>query len=331
MRKAHKYFEFSADNILYLKIVFVIIFLIFLSLASGNRWLGPGRDYYEYRSFYDGLSLKNWENFRYEKGFILLSLFSKSGLGLEYSSYLSILVAISLIIKFYLIYLYTKSLLWAILVYTLLFYPIHEYTQIRSAVALAFSYLGFHLLFNEKIKLSLVSFIFGLLFQFSIAIMLMVAVTVYIYRRFGLKKLITAVISAAIFIVPIIGLVISMIIDVNPIALSYAQNAGNADTANIYSINNIIYFVIIIIYFLTKWDKSTYPYLFLLLFGLIFSLLTNNIPVFSYRVKEIFAVSSVFLVFQERAISQKTIPALLLTVSGFWTLKSCIEIGIISF
>ncbi|MFQ3666814.1 MAG: EpsG family protein, partial [Sphingomonadaceae bacterium] len=113
-----------------------------LAMASGYRWFGEGRDYGDYLIFWSDIgSISLLPQSRFEPGFTWMAWAFKN-LGADYGLFASFLVLVSLGIKFAVFYRQTRWPLAAVACYLGMFFFVHEYTQLRMAVALAFALLA---------------------------------------------------------------------------------------------------------------------------------------------------------------------------------------------
>ena len=158
------------------KAIFLLLIWLFFSFAAGYHWFGEGRDYSEYLSFYSGLESKSfWVNIRFEPGFTFFAWVFKFYLGASYSTFYLVLVSLALGLKLHLIWRYTNSPVLAALAYLMLFYPLHEYTQIRVAVAMGFAYLAIHEGLQRKIYNALILLLLALFFHYSVVVLIVSA------------------------------------------------------------------------------------------------------------------------------------------------------------
>ena len=129
---------------------YILIPVLILATFSGLRIFGIDRDYYDYLDYFDSLKGFNPErNFRFQLGF---EIFTKliAGFTSNFNIYLFSLALVSLLPKFYLLAKHSRDLIISIFIYGFLIFPLHEMTQMRSALAYGLFYLGIYLLNNSK-------------------------------------------------------------------------------------------------------------------------------------------------------------------------------------
>ncbi|PZX40646.1 EpsG-like putative glucosyltransferase [Roseinatronobacter thiooxidans] len=111
---------------------------VLAGIAAGYQFFGSGRDFFSYVSFYENIRVFGEQDFsRFEPGFVLVASFFKLVLNAEVEFLLAVLASASLLIKFAIFSAYRRPFL-TILFYLCCWYPLHEYTQIRAAVARSF-------------------------------------------------------------------------------------------------------------------------------------------------------------------------------------------------
>ena len=130
------------------KSFFVFIVSILFSLIAGLRMFGLDRDYYQYLDGWQELA-QGYAN-RWEPFFSFLATSVQSIFGNEsFHVFLFLVAFISLNIK---LYLFSKNKHFGLIVfiYLVMLFPLHEMTQVRAALAIAFAYLGLYKATFEK-------------------------------------------------------------------------------------------------------------------------------------------------------------------------------------
>ena len=155
----------------------LLVLALALALVAGYRLLGEGADYDSYFQYYLTVTGYYSSNVsRFEVGFQYWSWIAANKLNLAFPVFYTITVFIALSVKFDLIRKYTYAPWFAILTYAVLFYPAHEYTQIRVALALALAYFGIFKLYERKYVQAVVAFVLAVAFHASAAIVILIAV-----------------------------------------------------------------------------------------------------------------------------------------------------------
>ena len=316
------------------KAVLLVLIWLFFSFAASYQWFGEGRDYSQYLNFYSGLEFnKFWAASRFEPGYTLLAWVFKFYLGASYSQFTLVLVSLALGLKLHLIWRYTSSPVLATLVYLMLFYPLHEYTQIRVAVAIGFAYLALHESLQRKVFNTLILFFLALIFHYSVAVMV-VGACLFFFLRQNLYLFVLGVVLAFMLLASLrLQFFTTFLNELNPLTYAYLKNAEYAIRPNLLSLSIILFFITLVSssFFQRPWrDDYAYLWFFLSIMGMISFVLLIDSPVFAHRVKEVFLVSSIFLTFRLRSLSLgSAVPAMLMIMNGVWVLYRAIEQGII--
>lgn len=146
-----------------------ILFLFYgLVLVSGLKFFGPDPDYQAYVDFVKTLDADKF----YEVTFQLITSINNflAPDNFYITFFIYALLAISL--KAYIILTYSKMPVFSVFVYLSMFFFLHEYTQIRAAVAVGFYLLAVYYLSKDNYKVYFASVIFAVLFHWSAVILL---------------------------------------------------------------------------------------------------------------------------------------------------------------
>lgn len=268
-----------------------------LSFAAGLRWLGYDRDYDNYLNFYQSISSDFFIfiQTRFEHGFIFLAWISYNLANLEFSLFLVLLAAIALAIKIYLFYRHPYA--WILLIaYIPNLYLLHEMTQIRAAIAIAFVYLAIESRFSVENSdsnrlLSVAVFLVGLSFHVSVFIfipfLLLPKSIIFSKKLLSFKSIflvVSLVISLSIFI-NFFELFSGFFEKINP--LFYIYNLKDEEL-NYFSLRIILSFFMtcigIIVYRDSK--ETTKIYTTIGIYGFILLLFTAKTPVYAHRIFE---------------------------------------------
>lgn len=305
-----------------------------LSIAAGYRHFGIGRDYIEYINFYNSVTPFFISGYsRFEIGFEISAWFFGSVLNLPYELFASIIIFMSLSIKFYLIKLHLRSSIIAVISYLLLFYPTHEYTQVRAAIAIAFGYLAIHHLIYRRHFLFFFFCILAFSFHSSTLILSISAFAIHITpTRLYRYIIFTAPIALYFSYDFIIKYIFPLFIDINPLVFSYIDNTDIGTQANVLSGTNIL-LAISLCYaiFFKRSDKDGYSSVFMFLsliaFGWLF--MFQNSPVIALRTYYVLIVGTIFFSYRERISIHSSILQTLVMLAGCWSFYRSVEEGLI--
>jgi hypothetical protein len=149
------------------------ILLVILSLLAGYNILkGVGnQDYFVYSRYYTSINIDNplGKEIYFEYFYKIVASFSKLILHLNYEMFVSLLVFISLSIKFHLFSKRAYSL-YLKMAYIIIMYLIYESIVLRAAFGISFIFLAFE--YRDKRLLSLVFLLIGVFLHYSLIFML---------------------------------------------------------------------------------------------------------------------------------------------------------------
>ena len=270
------------------KELFLFPLALFFSLLAALRLLGIDRDFDQYRIFFDDLSFPY--DGRFELGFVYFSFVIKRSFG-SFFALLFFVALLSLVVKFYLILKLPNSWYWLI-VYLLVLFPLHEMTQMRVAIAIAFGYLALYLFTNRvgSVWPFLLLFIASM-FQYSILILMPFFIFSKYVKYFDWRILLFLIFSPAILVFNSIEYASFL----NPIIFWELNSIGEYST-NPFSILNIslISVVAIGISYANNFPASKLPWLYLSAMGLGLYYGLMEIPVFAHRLLELTIFSYFF-------------------------------------
>lgn len=284
-----------------------------LSYAAAFRSFGDGRDYLEYLAFYERIPVYLSASVqRFEPGFTLSAWFFQYVLHTSYGLFALSIVSISLGIKFFLFWKYLRHPVLASIYYCITFYPIHEYTQIRTAIALSFGYLSLHLAHERKFVPCAAFYILSVSFHTSAIFLLPVYFAAPYARRWFVVIVAVAITVFALGLSDSIrGIALNLFSGANPLLEAYAQNREMMEIS-IFSVNNICLLVAIFLGISAGWLKeSQYHEIFTIIsLAAVLSIIAFiSAPMISQRMKEVFYVATVFVAHRSR-LRLKTMPAI---------------------
>jgi hypothetical protein len=315
-------------------VVIAALLAILLSLAAAFRWFGTGRDYGGYLNYYNQIGATGMpRGSRMEPGFAYGAWFFKNCLGAGFPVYYALLVGLSLALKFRLLLKYATAPLFAIGVYILLLYPLHEYTQLRIAFGIAMIFTAIDLYFDNHRFAAALSCLTAILFHSSTLIFLVVAIGV----RFVVNRrpvFVMALIAAAGTAISLAVAKIGGLLQAQSLMLEkYVKQSHIWQTPTAFSGQNVLLFAAVVssAVFLRPWQNFRDRCFFLLsLFYYMFYFSLSSIPVFARRLSDMFIIAFLFYTFRFDNYSRSRIPALFMLLAGFWVLYKNFQQGLIS-
>lgn len=272
---------------------------MFLTVATGFAIFGYGRDYYEYLIYYESIqSSFSFIDTRFEPLFHIFSWFSRTKLHIDLLTFVSILAAISLAIKFMIFRRYLAHPIFAAVLYTVLFFPIHEYTQYRVGIALSFGFWAVHCIFDRRYIWAIMLFSGAFFLHYSSILLLPIAVSsLYFRSRIAIITLIL-VLSLIVSINSLNYAFEDFINSLNPLSVAYLQNKTSIESVSILSINNILFAATLACFSFNKYFfRSEYHALMLTIAisSLVPIIMLPDSPVIAQRSKEILFPAIIFL------------------------------------
>ncbi len=302
--------------------VFLLLLAVVFAAAAGYGWFGESRDYANYVGVYDALMRHDtFASYRFERGYIYLSWFCKFYLGMDFAQYYMFLACTSLLLKFRLLWKHTSAPVIAAVVYLMVLFPLHEYTQLRAAVALAFAYTAMDAYLDGKRFTAVLLLVVGVLFHATA----MALAAAALFVLFVAKR--SPVLAAALFsVVAVVGyLLISKFMNVleaaNPLVAKYVDQAFLNEPPNVFSGQNILLFALIVssAIFLRPWQVRKDGFFFYLSFWtLITYVALLKIPAFAHRISEAFIFPCLLFPFRFDDLHQSRIPSVMAVLTGGW-------------
>jgi len=297
----------------------------FLSISGGYQWFGSSLDNYSYYLYFVNLnSNPDFGASRFEFGFQVWAWVSKFILRMGFEPFVTSLIAVSLGIKFYLIRRYTALPIIAAGAYVLGFFVLHEYTQFRAALGIAFVFLGLHKQLEGKLKWALLFYVLGILFHYSVVIVPIIALLSRFIKRWEAVGLIAVSSVVVAYMLPMFReMAVSYLSLLNPLTSVYFY--GDEGAANIFSLFNVaMALASVYAIALGYLERSKYHRIFLVLgiASLVGFVLVSELLVLALRIKEILSVAFIFA-FTRSKPEVHEVPLLLLlliaTAYGFWS------------
>ena len=297
----------------------------FLSVSGGYQWFGSSLDNYSYYLYFMNLnSSPDFAASRFEPGFQAWAWVAKFILHMGFEPFVMSLIAVSLGIKFYLIRRYTALPIFAAGGYVLGFFFLHEYTQFRAALGIAFAFLGLHKQMEGKLKWAGLFYVVAILFHYSVVMVPVVALLSRFIKRWEAISLLAISSVVIAYMLPLIReMAVSYLSLLNPLTSAYFY--GDEGAANIFSLFNVAMalasvYAIAIGYL----ERSKYHRIFLVLgiSSLVGLALVSELQVLALRIKEVLAVAFIFAFTRSKPELQEIPLLFLLLVAmayGFWS------------
>jgi hypothetical protein len=272
-----------------------------LGAAAGYGSFGESRDYINYITFYENIDIFNERSFlRFEPGFLWISIIFQTILNARVEIMLTVLAAFSLFAKFLIFSEYPRRSL-TILFYLCCFYPLHEYTQVRTALAMAFCMFAANAFFNNRFVLSAILVLAGSLFHSSLIIFGLAIPAAWMLSSLRMAPVVATVLAGGVSMGFLSQSLLSIAERLNPLTSFYAANLSGS-VVNLFSAVNIATVALLTVNILagSVTDRRTRTYFILVLFGFALAVAFQSIPAFSQRLREMFLVFTVPLAFNAK-------------------------------
>jgi hypothetical protein len=213
-------------------------------------------------------------------------------------------------IKFYA--LSQRSNFWMVVIYFILaWYPLHEYTQIRVAVALSFSFLALVFLGHGRLRAAFALGVGSVLFHSSLVVLVPFIIAGYTLRRWPIWISIAAMIFLAFFLKAIFWVAAFSLGKISGNALAYFDFSAGAGI-EYFSIAHLLMLAALLSALLSDGFSRIETRLSFLITVASFPLMIafSDNPVIGLRLKELFMSFSVLFVFQ-RALIWRAVPQMI--------------------
>lgn len=278
---------------------FVLLFVFFGMVISGTQVFGESPDYDQYADFFnlarrEGLDTLSMS--RFEVGFSVISLFLASLISKNIILY-TWFVSLSMFLKGWVVNAKSSSAYIFLVVagfYLVRYFPLHELTQLRVAIAIAIIMAGALLLMNGKLYQGLLICCTAVFFQMS-AIALIPALLLPTKKRW---QVVIISIIAFIFINITAGLVTENLSNHIQIINSYKDNGFHETKPNPFAIQLLIDWGVIIGALLI-WRKLTLlmrRIILMELIGMAFFYGAIDLGVIAHRIREFYSVFWIFFI-----------------------------------
>lgn len=266
--------KISAHALFFLAVIFS------LSLLASVQFFGVSRDVENYEYFFDILS-RDYQG-RFEPLFVFISMFLQ-WIKNDFSFYIFALTFISISVKFYVLSRFRFFAVTAF-IYLIILFPVHELTQYRVSISLAFVYLSFYTLHSNWAKwISYLIFLCAIFTHYSVAVLL----PIVLCWHFLCKK---SSIGFSIFLLSAILLAVLKQFAYNgAVDLNATLLEGEVVSANIFSARNFILTIVLFVglFNWSKFDPKIKPFIFVSMYGFVCWAIFYDIPVFAHRLFEL--------------------------------------------
>jgi hypothetical protein len=312
----------------------IVLLICFFSLAAGYSLIGVSLDYDSYKSFYTAIDKYSPVlSPRFEVGFVSLMKQSKTYLELSFPFFYALVAAIALSLKFRLLSKYTDAPACAAIVYLMMLYPLHEYTQIRAALGIALAFTSIDAVFNKRIFVAVLLAIMACLIHSSAAALIVIAMGAWRLSRWAPVNTVALLTLTGVTAPFVVSKIIGYVAAFNPILEQYLKQPGMFKTPNIFSVQNILFFCVIAssIVFQRPWQRRK-DYFFFILSALSLILLASliEIPILARRISELLLLPFLFYTFRFDGYHRSRIPAALMTVTALWMLYKSFAMHMLS-
>lgn len=274
--------------------------IIWLMLTTATGWMlfGESRDYFEYLLYYQ--SIPNTLSFldtRFEPGFHIVAWVFRNYLNADLLTLALTLAAVSLAIKFFLFRKYLAHPVFASLLYAVLFFPIHEYTQYRVGIALAFGFWAVHMAFDRRYVWAAILFGLAFFLHYSSSLLVVgVGLGLYIRSRLAVVGVLMA--AATVTLVSNFNYAFEDLLQrLNPLSTAYLQNKV-LERVSILSVNNLFLVGAIACYLVSGYHRRGRYHVLMLIMTiacLMPIVLLPNAPIIAQRSKEVLFPAIIFL------------------------------------
>jgi len=301
----------------------LVVSWAFLSIAGGRQMFGESLDSVSYFRYFNNLnSNPDFGASRFEIGYQAFAWVCKFVLGLDYNAFLLATIAISLGLKFTLIWRYMSMPVIGALAYVLTFYFLHEYTQFRAALGIGLVMWGVHKFVEGKWRAALVWYALALLFHYSTIIVIAIAVVARFVRSPKSIGILGVVVAAAIFVFTFFGdVLLSFALRFNPLTEVYLYDR-TVDNANLLSVPNLLMMAAslyaVVVGFLVRSDYHR-TFLFLGLASFVGLALFVTTVTLALRIREVLFIGFMFA-FLRSPPTPRDFPLVVLTLmAGAYT------------
>jgi hypothetical protein len=308
---------------------------LLLALASGYRWLGDGADFIWYYRYYNAIPrFFNLADSRFELGYQLLAWLFRSVLEVDYGVFATLLVLVALGVKFYLFNRYLRHPLLVSVLYLLLFYALHEYTQVRAAVAISFGYWAVHLWLERRWRWAALSFLVAFSFHYSIGALAVVFLGSRLVRTPASLGIALAAAAVLIGSLNALDLAADVLSGLNPLVRDYAFGGEFYFEQNIFSAFNVL------MAFIVLWSLGAGLFgegeyearmTVLVLAGVAMVLVFLQSPVLSARLRDLLVVAALFLPFRAELDTRRLAVVAALGLAGAAQMVSAFQQALIAF
>lgn len=287
-----------------LTLIVGLFLIVALGFIAGYRPFGAGFDFYQYWYFYSRIGpFSTNSDFRFERGFVFLARLASQTLELSYYQFATILASASLAIK-YKALAGLKNHIAASMFYVCVYFPLHENTQLRVAVAVSILFFSTKYLFLGKWKTFFAVSLLSLAFHTTAIVAIVVLAASYCLSRMHIAYGVALSIASPVILAPLLKVVFPDLLAINPLLEGSLDASINP---NIFSITNILTAAFLVCYLFSgsACDRRGKTLFLVSCFGISVFLGLYSVPVIAHRLKEILLVFMTFIAFEYK-LTRKT-------------------------
>ncbi|PZX48364.1 EpsG-like putative glucosyltransferase [Cereibacter changlensis] len=314
--------------------IYLSMFLISIAFgfSAGYGAFGESRDYFSYNEFFSQLRPgRIFANFRFEPGFVFSTWVAKFALGLELPATFSLLMSAALLLKSH-SFSRAQHPILTMLFYLATWYPLHEYTQVRVAMATAFLFAAVNCFFANKRMMFILCGALAVSFHGSAIFALACVLTAHslapLRLRFSIPLLLGLSLSLSIILK---SSMLPIMAAINPLTSAYITLADGFEVPTIFSGANILTVAFLVLFYKASgFNSPRHRTLFLVtVASLMVFVALRDVPVMAHRLKEITLVFVTLLAFDYKISPQRVPQAAVAFGLATWSLYKAVTLGVI--
>jgi hypothetical protein len=328
---AEDFYDSNRPSRLQIKFIVLALFALALSAASVFRWFGETADYERYQYSYNVLDFSSpLDTTRYEPGYVFSEWIFKYLLHADFSFFLFCYLAVALLMKVILFCRMTSSPVLTGIVYALLLYPLHEYTQIRAAMGLSVAYFALFEMLRSRYLRAIVLFCVAVMFHYSaITIAMVSALFLWLWNR--PRSAIVGLAVVSIVLAGWYGSIVDYFFDVAAplVAANIMELSQQGDDVRVLSTYSVLIYASVLAcgLFLRPLRRKKNSLLFLLsVIGIVLMIFLKDQPILGSRLRETLEMPILLLAFSGSLAGARLVPALLIGLTALgWNILVFLE------
>lgn len=310
--------------------VLIVGISVALGLVAGHRIIGEGYDFQGYLFFYEYFgNSASLADLRFEPGFLTTVLISKSVFNFSFPTLYVILVSVSLALKLILMSRYNRPVLTC-LFYLCIWYPIHEYTQIRIAVALAFALVATEAYLRGRLLIFAAYMMAAVSFHVSTVLLAVLVPLASYLARYSLTTILLSSAVAAISLQNIADLFLSYVAQLIPLIDAYTSNYQENRVNIVTGVNILTVALLSMIVYNAGVNQHRDRALFIIVVGaLVLAVALHEFPVISHRLREMLLFFIIPLAFNAKSNTGGFCQYIFASALAGYSLYETISLGVI--